>query len=308
MREPQLDLQKETALDFAVIGAQKAASTWLTSILADHPDIWIPTGEMPCFENRYPGTDPLGGLTPPREGSVVRGVKNNSLMYREESSGLLRRHYPDAKLIATLRDPVDRLISSYYWQLWIGSLPPLPPALGLERVLEKNDQELLSPGFYARHLKRFLGDFGADQILTFLIEDIRSDAGGVARKVYDFLGVRSDFPPAHLTSRPKASVFSLARVRWNALRNPYILQRDRGDGSRILWKSNQTLFDRAVSAAVVGVDRVLLAHVLPNRRPSIPRGLLKRIAALYADDLNELQHLIQRDLSAWQTFRILRGT
>jgi hypothetical protein len=298
--------EKPTRLDFAVIGAQKAASTWVTAILGDHPDIWIPSGELPCFENRYPDSDPLGRLPHPPGGAVIRGVKNNNLMYRPESPGLLRRHFPDIKLIASLRDPVDRLISSYYWQLWVGYLPPEPPAIGLERVLETNDQELLAPGFYARHLRRFLDHFDREQILTFLVEDIRSDGLDVARRVYTFLGARADFRPGHLTSRPKTTVHSLARVRWNTLRNPFILRRDEGHGSRILWKPDQSAIDRTVSAVVAGVDRFLLAHVLPNRRPSLPRTLLRRIADVYADDVQHLQTVIQRDLSAWPTLRILR--
>lgn len=293
-----------STLDFAVIGAQKAASTWVTNNLGEHPQVWIPLQEIPCFEADYPQTDPLGTMQSPHAGPLVRGVKNNNLFFRPESARRLFEHAPELKLIVSLRDPVDRLLSAYYWYMWVGLVPVQPPEEGLRRAIAESDDALLGPGFYGRHLARFLEVFDADRILTILFEDIRDRPGPTLANAYTFIGVDPAYESPRLVARPKASVYSLPRIRWNALRNPHILRSDSGAGGRVLWKQKLTPAEQLINGLIAGTDRVLLSRFLPNAKPQISKELRHAIADVYADDVRQLQGILGRDLSHWPTLRL----
>ena len=40
-------------LDFVIVGAPKAATTYLHVLLRDHPDVFMPRGESPLFEDPF---------------------------------------------------------------------------------------------------------------------------------------------------------------------------------------------------------------------------------------------------------------
>ncbi|MGD1948605.1 MAG: hypothetical protein ACFB14_03045 [Leptolyngbyaceae cyanobacterium] len=51
------------AIDFLGIGAQKAGTTWLWSILKTHPDVWIPPKKELHYFDRSPTYPPSSYLS-----------------------------------------------------------------------------------------------------------------------------------------------------------------------------------------------------------------------------------------------------
>ena len=108
----------KTKLDFIIIGAQKAGTTSLFRYLNEHPNIYMPPGkENPFFSdnetfargwawyineyyNEAPAERVWGKATPPY--MTYPGVP-----------GRIRRILPDVKLIALLRNPLERAYSHY---------------------------------------------------------------------------------------------------------------------------------------------------------------------------------------------------
>ena len=128
-------MARETELDFLVIGAAKAGTTSLFEYLRPHPELYLPAGkEVPFFsdERVYPKgwaeyrrrffegapEDRLWGtVTPPyMAGSLSHPELGASV---EESSDVrtiprrIRELAPDVRLVAVLRDPVERPHSHY---------------------------------------------------------------------------------------------------------------------------------------------------------------------------------------------------
>src|ERR1044071_7027899 len=112
--------------DFLVIGAQKAGTTALYSYLRDHPAIAGPPWKEVSFFDRHfwrgdagyrgnfpnrlslrrmrarPGAEPIGGEASP------------SYMFHPLAPQRVAELVPDARLIALVRNPVDRALSHYH--------------------------------------------------------------------------------------------------------------------------------------------------------------------------------------------------
>ena len=197
-------------LDFAVVGAQKAASTWVTQNLRGHPQIWIPREEIPCFEDGFLEVDPVAVAPSPEDSVPILGIKNNNLLFKPESPKLLNQHSSHLLIVVSLRDPIDRLISSYYWHMRIGALPILPPEIGLTKALEDRVDSLIEPGYDGRQFERFANVFPYEQIHVILFEDIRDAPRRTLEALYRFLGVDPDVDSKSLEDGEEFNLFAWA--------------------------------------------------------------------------------------------------
>lgn len=298
-------------MNFVIIGAQKAATTWLTYSLKNHKKIYLPKYEIPIFENGYNDDDYYSAIENmyEREGAgKIKGIKNTHLMFHEECSKLLKDRLPDIKIIAALRNPVERAMSSYFWHLRIGALPLLEINNGINIILKlgKNSrdwQTIFEPGFYAKHIKRYYRFFKYEQFHFVLHEEIKTDPNNTLSNLLGFLGVGSemiDIEKISERSKPKKSIYPLSRIGWLRLRNSIVLHKTK-DGSRILWKNinDQGLFQKFVNAFVVGTDRVVWSRVIGNKKPKLIDEVREGIARLYVDDVGELEGLIGKQIPKW---------
>lgn len=296
--------------DFVVIGAQKSASTFIQFCLTDHPEIWMPWGETSYFE------DPDYNDAPPDaferlfagRSEPVLGIKRPQYIGRAEVPERLCFDLPEARLIAVLRNPVDRALSAYYHYIRSGFLPVLPPEDGLAQLLDGRGihdtcpraWEVLEFGRYHRHLLGYKRYIDAARLKILLHEDIEADAIGSAQEIYSFLGVDPKFVPVRATSRPQAVVYDATRLR--LLRSVSLATiHYNEDGTR----SN----GYRGYLAKVGfntwrmVDEVLLARLTKNTKPRLAAELRQRLTEFYNEDNDRLSRLIDRDLSAWQSAR-----
>lgn len=210
-------------LDFLVIGAQKAGTTSLWQYLREHPRLCMPKAkEVPFFTGGDP--DPsklqagmrellsdaradslLGKVTPSyMVGNVVdrRGIDVEMVAARIAAA------FPDVKLIAILRDPIDRAVSSYMMavrraeeeRLVNAALSDLldPEELGNARLRPTDSNSYIVAGEYGRILGAYRAVFPADQLMVLFTEDLADDPGRLIDSVLDFLGLPTGFRPKGL--------------------------------------------------------------------------------------------------------------
>jgi len=88
--------------DFAIIGAQKSASTFLQKSLQGHPDIFLPDGELATFEDpQYANWDPekfAAHFVPGKNAETV-GFKSPNYLHEHAVPPRLAEHLPGIKLI-----------------------------------------------------------------------------------------------------------------------------------------------------------------------------------------------------------------
>lgn len=225
-------------LDFLVIGAQKSATSWLYRCLALHPELHLPAAKR---ETEY-----LGGELHEQKGTAwyfslmsgaARGQKRGDVsveyMVNPVSPELVHAHAPKVRLIASLREPVSRAVSAYYWRLRNNRIGETDMNEGLARALHLCERaptsslvgqnwyyrDLLLRGVYAPQLDRYLVKFAPEQICVLFYDEIAKSPSSVAQTVYRFLGVRTDFVPRELDQRPKRNTYD-RRLVWLQRRLP----------------------------------------------------------------------------------------
>ncbi|MBA4318316.1 MAG: heparan sulfate glucosamine 3-O-sulfotransferase, partial [Flavobacterium sp.] len=102
--------------NFLIIGAARCATTWISENLSQHPDIFIPPlKELHFFDTHYEkGIAYYESYFDNRSEKAV-GEATPAYLYFPNISSLIQQHLPNVKLIASIRNPVDRAFSHYLY-------------------------------------------------------------------------------------------------------------------------------------------------------------------------------------------------
>jgi hypothetical protein len=132
---------------------------------------------------------------------------------------------PNVKLVALLRDPVERAYSHHRMQVMNGTESRgfeeaviellTPSALAHSRQHPEETNGYITWGEYGRILSAYLDYVAADEILLLFTGDLARSPGDVLKNVYEFIGVEASFVPDNLGTRfrPGASERKLAWLR-----------------------------------------------------------------------------------------------
>lgn len=233
--------------DFLIIGAMKSGTTTLFASLCQHPGVlparvkevqffsinknynrgerfyraYFPTEQALSVASAALGYRPLTGEATP----------TMSLQAYAERAALL---LPQARLIVTLRNPVDRAFS-HYRHMCRNAIPErrsFETALRSElaliergvRITEKTPRHerralhkfgYLNRGYYAEQLIHWLCHYPREQLLILNFDEWKRDPTSAAGRVAAFLGLpRHDFEPVSLNEGGYREPMSPATHAW----------------------------------------------------------------------------------------------
>lgn len=199
--------------DFIILGAMKCGTSSLYFYLASHPQVLTPTRkEIHFFDNNFEKGDGwyrshFPAIAKMKFGGYVTGEASPYYLYHPHVAGRIYRKIPSVKLIALLRNPVDRAISHYWHQVNKGREDlPMEEAFEVEKERINADKERLKKekhyyGFNHRHysyldrgnyvgqIERFERRFSSDQILILKSEELFFNTKETIEDVEDFLGI-----------------------------------------------------------------------------------------------------------------------
>lgn len=191
---------------FLIIGAQKSATRWLRLNLGLHPDVYSAPGELEFFNNTERAEQGVASYRAQFEGwsgePYVGEATPGYMFWRHDPRVIARRirhTVPDVRLIAILRNPVDRAHSAVVHHIEGGSLPPGAQVMDVVRRTppERDPLGIVSGGWYAASLEPYVELFG-DQLLVLLHDDADDDPRGVYDQALRHVGPAPDFVPAEL--------------------------------------------------------------------------------------------------------------
>ena len=213
---------------FLIVGAQKAGTTALYSYLREHPAVTGPPWKEVSFFDRhfwrgtawYRGNFPSGlYLRRVRERTGVDpivGEASPSYLFHPLAPQRAAALLPGLRVIALVRNPIDRALSHYHHEVALGR-EPLPFEQALARENERMEGELermrdpryfsnawwnftyASRGRYAEQLERWLAFVPRERLLVIPSEDLLERPGETYAEVLAFLGA----PPHQLASYPR---------------------------------------------------------------------------------------------------------
>lgn len=174
-------------VDFVGIGSGKCGSTWFYENLVQHPQICdgnlkelnyfsdlYEEHRFSWYESQYAGC----------EKGMFKGEFSVTYLPHPLAAERIKRHFPDAKIMAIIRDPVKRTFSNYLHSLRKGKLPT---SVSFSEYIE--DELNLSPARYSDHLDAYYRVFPKDRIKVIVLEEFLQDIPAGFRETYSFLGV-----------------------------------------------------------------------------------------------------------------------
>ena len=196
---------------FLIIGAKKCGTTSLFNYLSKHPNIGAPTWKEISYFNIHFDRGSLWyrsffPISLPKLDSqdLITGEATASYICHPQAPQRIAETLPNVKLIALLRNPVDRAYSHYHHTKRIGRENlSFEEAIAQEdsrvKQLEHESQELglksspaynytyLSSGLYAEQLKNWLKLFNKQQLLILKSEDFFDCPEAIFKQVLNFL-------------------------------------------------------------------------------------------------------------------------
>jgi hypothetical protein len=180
---------------FIIIGAMKSGTSSLYKYLAAHPEIGVSRVKETDFflaERNYRRGLAWYESLFSKSGAREFGEASPNYTKRTVFAGVPERMHavvPQARLVYILRDPVARMLSQYAHRYAQGTeLRPLADALGPR----DHNTYWLSSSYYFQ-LSAFLEHYPLERILVLQAEDLREDRPGTLRRVFQFLGIDSEF-------------------------------------------------------------------------------------------------------------------
>lgn len=266
---------------FIIIGAVKAATTWIQARLQENPAIFMPDAEPHYFSTEYDrGEEWYRGFFAERPGNAYAiGEKSADYLAHPLAARRIAGQLPDARLVLQLRNPVERAYSDYKMLYRRGTVKGPP-----EDYLTSPDNpfpRFLEDGLYARHIARWFDLFPREQMLVYLYEDVSAQPRRIVEEVSRHIGV----DPFHETGP--------SDMRENSSRSailPLPLRRALAP----LKDSVRPLRGHPVFESM----RSLLAREVAY--PPLSPALRERLCDFYARDVETLEAMFGLDLARWK--------
>lgn len=306
-------------LDFVGIGASRCGTTWISKCLADHPEVFVPAEkELHYYNNRdHMSQRSIESYFSASGEDDVRGEYTPRYMINRTALDHIAHAHPNATIIVSLRDPVERAISQYKQKrddLGVEEITSFETALtGPYR------EDYVTKGLYAYHLSTVFDVFDREQIHLVFMESIENEPAAVIEGLYSSIGVDTSFRPSALKRRINESGRETGNIVKTDLQSDEVMIRgqkigafDRIEriGGRVLGKLG---IKRVVQPTVSNVFHAVREKTESrlsqpassdgdeNNDPSIDEVTKKRVYDTYfADQVEELQNMIERDISQWE--------
>lgn len=265
---------------FLIIGAPKGGTTSLARYLEQHPDVSIAAEkEVHFFDDNFDRG--LDWYRSRFAGAGARAIGEASPTYlmRRDAHPRIASVIPNARLIAVLRNPIDRAYSDYWFQRSLGfENRSFADAVRAE-IADPADVPFfhLGAGLYDRQIEDLGVHLPPENLLVLLFDDLTADAAGTFAAVCRFIGVDDTFRPPDL-----GRVFNPSmRLRSEGLRR-FMLRTH-------MWR-------RLPRWIPDTIDRL-------NRRnapyPPMDDAIRRELVAYFAPHNADLGRRLGRDLSAW---------
>ena len=201
---------------FFIAGAQRSGTTYLHTILTEHPEIelnqpWWPEPKFFLNEDAPSRIDEYHQKYYFRDDVKIHGEKSVCYMEHSEVVERIARSFPDARIIFILRDPVDRAISNYWYSfgnklenasieeaLMDESLAQRP--YDAEKIIGCPPYYYLRRGKYSTYLDNYLKHFDRAQIKILVSEEFFNNQKAIS-ELFEFLDIKPDFSPPSIAKK-----------------------------------------------------------------------------------------------------------
>lgn len=273
-----------------LIGTQKGGSTSLHNALVRHPDIGRLRWKEPNIFSQPTEEAARKALEDfPVPAGDFRYVIDGSIdysrypKYSKTPRNILKICGPDVRFVYILRNPVERLVSNYFWMQERYGLP-----FSFETTIAK-DPQYVQTSLYDLQIERYLGLFDLGQFHFVRHRDFVRDPAERTAEVFRWLGLD---PEKAVGEVPRLAATDKTNTRAGRF----------GPVNRLLWSSPglrrtvRTLLPDRLARRAVRLITVEAERKDPSRE--VKRALLE---THFLASIDRTEQLTGLDLTDWKT-------
>jgi len=292
--------EPRTVPNFLIVGAARSGTTSLWHWLRQHPQVYMPRYKEPAFFVHNFGVftqDEYLSLFKPGRGRPCIGEASTAYLSAPESPPWIHELLGKVKIVAILRNPVERAYSMYCWMAMIG----LEPLETFEEAIEQESRRMgslpfqqncliashnyqyFNAGLYVDRIGPYISIFGADRVKLLLFDDLKSDPSGFCADVCEFLEISN--ANGHAFRSENGAVIP----RSTPLQ--FRLRAMRARTRKLMGMSHLSVTSWYIMAMLINKAR----GAKKPMSPAIRAELVER----YRTSVEQLSDLLHRDLSHW---------
>jgi len=273
-----------------VVGPSRTGTTWLHRVLEGHVDLPYGVKEPQFFNTFYDkGIDWYA-----RHFRYAAGerpiVEICPYFFTPMAPDRIKQAIPNCRIVATMRDPVDRIYSVFKLHRHYGWVRHGT----FDQVLEAVPH-LGSANRYAEHLKKWFDQFGRENVLVTLYDELRADPASYVNRVCDFIGVN------RFALSPRADLTDDVNAFAHAPRSGKLAHRAT---TVMYWLKGHQAYRTIDLLESAGVWE--FCHGRGELFPRLTPDQDQRLRARFLPEVEALEELLKIDLSAWKKSRASR--
>ena len=271
--------------DVIGIGPPRTGSTWLYNALRDSVDMPEGVKDTHFFErlNRR-GIDWYASHF--RHATGARPIVEicPGIFFKTHARDRIKAHIPNCKIIATMRNPIDRTYSAYkllrrYGWVRSGTFDEILDAW----------PNLAAGNCYAAHLKTWFDTFGRENVLVTIYDELRAEPQAYVSRVCDFIGIE------RVALTPRSDLGDEVNSFARAPKNRRLARRA---ATVINWLNQHQRY-----GMVRALERWGVWEFCQGRGELYPRlspDQQERLRERYRPEVEALEQLLGIDLAAWK--------
>tara|TARA_B100000900_G_C20602354_1_gene726250 strand:+ start:3587 stop:4480 length:894 start_codon:yes stop_codon:yes gene_type:complete len=295
-------LTKNKKIDFICIGASKSGTTFISSILKNDSEFYIPSIKEVNYFNEFIPQDYVTrniNFNYSHEWYnkfFEEGLSNNQICGEltpcyfnfDSSSKKIYDYNPEIKLFAILRNPVERAYSQFLYARQNG----VENSTSFIKALNSNTRKYVGESLYFKNLHPFFKIFKNHQIKIFIYDDFFENPQMHLEDLFKFLGKKNklnskfDFKKVNIGKASRFSFFSRIIGKANIfLKNPNLY---------FLRKCLKKI-------GFINIVKFLKNLNLKKRKTKKPSQFEYREAQkFFIDDIRSLEKLLSINLQKWK--------
>jgi hypothetical protein len=270
--------------NFLYLGPDKSGSSWLFEALRHHPACHVPAcKDVYFFDEHYDkGLNWYSGFFADAPASAQAiGELSHSYLFSMDAADRIRKDLPGVKLMASLRQPVERCYSHYLYLVSSGLV-----TTSFAETID-NRPGLTRSSYYAKSVQGYLERFGPEQFKVLFFDDLKKDPRAYASQVYDFLGL------------PFNEAFDYEKkVREARAARSFLMARLAKHGALMARKLGLVNLVGAVKHGIAA--RLLYRPMKQGEAPKMDPEVGKRLLERYIPDIEATEKLLGVNLDHWK--------
>ena len=292
-------------LGFIGIGAVKSGSSWMASLLSQHPVVCMSTRKEVAFFNTFNFNGTRNESSSYGEmyyskfwptTNKIKGEVSPQYLFDFDSAHRIKRAFPDVHILAMLRNPKKVVYSHFLYERFFNRSIDL--SLSFLEALEQHPY-LLQSACFTKQLKQYFKEFDPDKIHVFFLDEALENQEEFSKQLYRCINLNDvHFKPDYASVNESKQIDS--RLLNVLIRVPSMMKKilERTFLRPILAKAKQS---RTFLYLVKWRNNLLDKNIKRLDKPEMTSDEKNYLRLYFKNEIEELEELLQVDLTRWKT-------